>query len=185
MQRLILRLTPRTLPITHRRRRHPRAITPQSQRLEVNAIRHRTPRNTRTSRRPRLRDDRAGWWRRLAAARWMDYRDGGKRAAGTAALGLVDGWYGGWTAARLRLREQLDGAGEDRTGGVRVAGGGGGARYGEAWRGRAFGGDCYGWHWASDCGWGGSDWGFAAWCLLGGSGIQEEAVDVLLDVCLV
>ncbi|KFY64417.1 hypothetical protein V497_01703 [Pseudogymnoascus sp. VKM F-4516 (FW-969)] len=177
MQRLILRHTPRTLPITHRRRRHPRTVTPQRQRLKVNAIRRQAPSNARASRRPRLRDDRAGWWRRLAAACWMDYRYGGERAAGTAALGLVDGGHGGWAAAGLCCRDEFDGAGEDRAGCVRVAGGGGGAGYCEAWSWGAHGGECYGWHWASDCGWGCGDWGFATWCLLGSGGIEEETVE--------
>lgn len=101
-------------------------------------------------------------------------------------MGLIDGGYGGRTAAGLRCRGELDGTGEDRAGFVRVAGGGSGAGYCEARCGGSFGGECHGWYWGPDsccaCG----DWRFVAWCLLGGDGIEEETVegDALLDARL-
>lgn len=186
MQRLILRPTPRTLPITLRHRGNSRAITPHRQRLKIHTIRHHAPRNARTSRRHRRRDDRARRrWRRSRTARRHSYSCGYDTTR-TAAGGLIDGGNDGWAAAGLYFLVGDCGTGDDGAGLVRVAGrGGGSAGYCDAFGGGSSGGSCGGWvcgGWALIYGCVDCDWGF-----LSGDGGEEEAVrrDVLLDESLI
>lgn len=184
MQCLILRPTSRTLPITLRHRRHPRAVTPHRQRLKINTIRHHAPRNARTSRRHRRRDDRARRrWRCRRTARRKSHT-GRYDAPRAAAGGLIDGGNDGGAAAGLYFL-----VGDCRTGdygaGFAACCGSGGARYCDAFGGGFGGGGCGGWESSGgrairygcvDCNLG----------LFGGDGDEEEAMrrDGLLDVCL-